>query len=185
MRFSDRIWPTCPACVFPKLSPSSWPLTRSPSFVSVVQVRVHALLSHSHMAAFWYADTQTQVSLVQVHPTVFLTHSRSPRNSRGPAGSQYRSQEASTSQGWDSRLAWRGAFDVALHWAMLPCYWLLISSSSCCFLVDRPRLPPLTLFFLQLIVSWILTFSVATLWLFSIELGVTTLERHLFLASRN
>lgn len=76
----------------PDLSPGSL-------FSFVVQVRVHALVPHSHMGTFWYADTETQVSLVQVHPTVILTHSSSPRNSQGPAGSQHRSREASTSLG--------------------------------------------------------------------------------------
>ncbi|RVE67432.1 hypothetical protein OJAV_G00102940 [Oryzias javanicus] len=30
-----------------------------------LEVRVHALLSHSHMATFWYADTQTQAAWLQ------------------------------------------------------------------------------------------------------------------------
>ncbi|KAK5864631.1 hypothetical protein PBY51_015860 [Eleginops maclovinus] len=36
----------------------------------------------SSMATVWYADTQTQVSLLQVLPTVILTHSHSLRSSQ-------------------------------------------------------------------------------------------------------
>ncbi|KAK9518247.1 hypothetical protein VZT92_023559 [Zoarces viviparus] len=37
---------------------------------------------HSRMATFWYADTQMQVRLLQVHPTVIVTHSDSLRSSQ-------------------------------------------------------------------------------------------------------
>lgn len=37
---------------------------------------------HNRMATFWYADTKTQVSLVQVHPTVIQTRSGSPLSSQ-------------------------------------------------------------------------------------------------------
>ncbi|KAK2904308.1 hypothetical protein Q8A73_010965 [Channa argus] len=35
-----------------------------------------------HMVTFWYAVTKTQVSLVQVHPTVILTCCGSPLSSQ-------------------------------------------------------------------------------------------------------
>lgn len=81
----------------------------------------------SCMATFWYADTQAQV-----RPTPGAPHgddgplsftSRLSGQAAGPAGSQRRSRRASASQRWDSRVAWGGAFDVALSQAVLPRYY--------------------------------------------------------------
>lgn len=72
---------------------------------------------HSRMATFWYADTQTQVSLVQVHPTVILTRSNSlcssqvrPRAQQAPrAGHRGPQHPRDETQDWHE-----GVFDVAL-----------------------------------------------------------------------
>lgn len=104
---------------------------------------------HSRMATFWYADTQTQVSLAQVHPTVILTHSDSPRSSQV----RPRAQQAPSighrgpQHPRDETPDWHEEECLMWPWAGL-CYHVtmpLISSSSCYFLVDRSWQTPLSL----------------------------------------
>lgn len=104
---------------------------------------------HSHMATFWYADTQTQVSLVQVHPTVILTHSGSPRSSQVKPWAQ---QVPSTGHRRPQHPRDETPHLHEEECLMCPlagmCYRVtmpLISSSSCYFLVDRPWQTPLSL----------------------------------------
>lgn len=42
----------------------------------------------SHAVTFWYADAQAQVRSIQVHPTVMMTRSDSPRRARVRLGAQ-------------------------------------------------------------------------------------------------
>ena len=104
---------------------------------------------HSRMTTFWYADTQTQVRPVQVHPTVVLTRSESPRSSRV----RPRAQQAPGAghrgppHPRDETPDWHE--EECLMWPRAGlCYRVtmpLISSSSCYFLVDRPWQTPLSL----------------------------------------
>lgn len=125
-----------------------WPLTQDLSFFFVVQVRVHApghTQPHGHGLVCRYKDTgKSGPGAPHSDPDLLWFTPRLSGQTQSPAGSQRRSRRASTSQRWDSRLAWR-VFDVAL--AVL-CYYItmpLISSSSCYFLVDRPWQPSLSL----------------------------------------
>ena len=112
---------------FPRAS--SLLLTSRPGslFCFVVQVRVHApapTQPHGHVLVCRFADAgKAGPGAPHGDADPFWFTSQLSGQAQGPAGSQYRSQRASTSQRWDSRLAWRGVFDVALSWAMLPHYY--------------------------------------------------------------
>ena len=106
---------------------SSLLLTSHPGslFCFVVQVRVHAptpTQQHGRGLVCRYTDAGKSVpGAPHSDHDPFLFTSQLSGQVEGPAGSQHRSQRASTSQRWDSRLAWRGVFDVALSWTVLPC----------------------------------------------------------------
>lgn len=108
---------------------SSLLLTSHPGslFRFVVQVRVHApapTQPHGHVLVCRCTDAgKSAPGAPHGDLDLFWFTPQLSGQAEGPAGSQRRSQRASTSQRWDSRLAWRGVFDVALSWAMLPrCY---------------------------------------------------------------
>lgn len=96
-------------------------------FPFVVQVRVHVptpTQPHGHILVCRYTDAgKSGPGAPHSDPDPLWFTPQLSGQTWSPAGSQHRSRRASASQRWDTRLAWRGVFDVALNWAMLPCYY--------------------------------------------------------------
>lgn len=125
MCLSDHVEPEHPQSVFPAPPLFSWPLTQDLSLCFVVQVRVPApapAQPRGHILVCRCAGAGKEFPGAphgDADPLWFP--SQGSGQARGPAGSQHRSQRAPTSQRWDSRLAWRVAFDVVLSWAAFSC----------------------------------------------------------------